>query len=150
MVSIEGDHLTGRMRGLLMFTHMTIVVALLTLGAAPANAKSKLSGHAARVQTGIDVLEAQKFAPLRGKHVGVITNHTGLDSQGRSTVEVLSHAAGAQLVALFSPEHGLAGRNDENVASSKDPSTGLPVYSLYGETRRPTDEMLKGIDRLVF
>src|SRR5260370_9792885 len=150
MVSIEGDHLTGRKRGLLMFNHMTIVLALVTVGAATANAKSKHSGQAARVQTGIDVLEAQKFAPLRGKHVGVITNHTGLDSQGRSTVEVLSHAAGVQLVALFSPEHGLAGRNDENIASSKDPSTGLPAYSLYGETRRPTDEMLKGIDRLVF
>jgi len=55
-----------------------------------------------------------------------------------------------QLVALFSPEHGLAGRKDEKVPSSKDPSTGLPVYSLYGETRRPTDEMLNGIDALVF
>jgi len=65
-------------------------------------------------------------------------------------VDVLSRAAGVQLVALFSPEHGLAGRNDEKIASSKDPSTGLPVYSLYGETLRPTDEMLKGIDALVF
>src|SRR6266700_4009009 len=129
---------------------MTIVLTLLPLGAAPADAKTRHSGHAARVQTGLDVLEAQKFAPLRGKHIGVITNHTGLDSQGRSTVDALSHATGLQVVALFSPEHGLAGRNDENVASSKDPSTGLPVYSLYGETRRPTEEMLKGIDALVF
>jgi len=144
--------LTGRKRALLKFNHiiMTIVLALLSLGAAPADAKTKHSGHAARVQTGLDVLEAQKFAPLRGKHIGVITNHTGLDSQGRSTVDALSHATGLQVVALFSPEHGLAGRNDENVASSKDPSTGLPVYSLYGETRRPTEEMLKGIDALVF
>jgi len=102
------------------------------------------------VQTGVDVLEAQKFAPLRGKHVGLITNHTGLDSQGRSTVEILAHAPGVQLVALFSPEHGLAGHSNDNVPSTKDPSTGLPVYSLYGETRRPTDEMLKGIDALVF
>jgi len=102
------------------------------------------------VQTGLDVLESQKFAPLRGKHVGLITNHTGLDSQERSIVDVLSRAPGVQMIALFSPEHGLAGRNDEKIASSKDPSTGLPVYSLYGETRRPTDEMLKGIDTLVF
>jgi uncharacterized protein YbbC (DUF1343 family) len=102
------------------------------------------------VQTGLDVLESQKFAPLRGKHIGLITNHTGLDSQGRSTVDVLSHAPGVQLVALFSPEHGLAGRNDEKIPSSKDPSTGLPVHSLYGETLRPTDEMLQGIDALVF
>jgi uncharacterized protein YbbC (DUF1343 family) len=115
-----------------------------------ATQSSKHSGHAARVQTGLDILEAQKFAPLRGKHVGLITNHTGIDSQGRSTVDVLTHAAGVQLVALFSPEHGLAGREDEKLPSSKDPSTGLPVFSLYGETRRPTDDMLAGIDALVF
>lgn len=102
------------------------------------------------MQTGLDVLEAQKFAPLRGKHIGLITNHTGVDAQGRSNVDLLSHASSLQFVALFSPEHGLAGRNNEKIASSKDPSTGLPVYSLYGETNRPTDEMLKGIDALVF
>jgi uncharacterized protein YbbC (DUF1343 family) len=106
--------------------------------------------YGARVQSGIDVLEAEKFAPLRGKHVGLITNHTGLDFQGRTTIELLAHAPGVQLVALFSPEHGIAGHADENVASSHDPSTGLPIYSLYGEQRRPTDEMLKGIDALVF
>jgi uncharacterized protein YbbC (DUF1343 family) len=130
--------------------HFTILGALLSCAAIPALSAKKHSGRAARVQTGLDVLEAQKFAALRGKHVGLITNHTGLDSQGRSTVDILSHAAGVQLVALFSPEHGLAGRNDELIPSSKDPSTGLPVYSLYGESRRPTDEMLKGIDALVF
>ncbi len=102
------------------------------------------------MQTGLDVLEAQKFAPLRGKHIGLITNHTGVDAQGRSNVDLLAHASGVQLVALFSPEHGLAGRNNEKVSSSKEPSTGLPVYSLYGESLRPTDEMLKGIDALVF
>jgi uncharacterized protein YbbC (DUF1343 family) len=129
---------------------LTIFVALLAAGSVRGRAASKHSGRAARVQTGLDVLEAQKFAPLRGKHVGLITNHTGLDSQGRSTVDVLSRATGVQLIALFSPEHGLAGRNDEKIASSKDPATGLPVHSLYGETQRPTDEMLKGIDTLVF
>jgi uncharacterized protein YbbC (DUF1343 family) len=102
------------------------------------------------VQNGLDVLEAQKFAALRNKHVGLITNHTGLDSQGRSTADLLSHAPGVHLVALFSPEHGLAGRNDEKIASSKDAATGLPILSLYGETQRPTDEMLQGIDALVF
>jgi uncharacterized protein YbbC (DUF1343 family) len=99
---------------------------------------------------GLDVLEAEKFAPLRGKHVGLITNHTGRDAQGRSTIELLFHAPGVQLVALFSPEHGISGRADEKVASSKDPTTGLPTFSLYDESRRPTDEMLKGIDTLVF
>jgi uncharacterized protein YbbC (DUF1343 family) len=107
-------------------------------------------GGGGRVQTGLDVLEAQKFAPLKGKHVGLITNHTGLDFQGRTTIELLAHAPSVQLVALFSPEHGIAGHADESVSSSQDPSTGLPIYSLYGDSKRPTDAMLKGIDALVF
>ena len=103
-----------------------------------------------RVQPGLDVLEAQKFAPLKGKHIGLITNHTGVDFNGKSAIELLAHAPAVQLVALFSPEHGIAGHADEKVASSKDPSTGLPIYSLYGEQLRPTAEMLNGIDTLVF
>jgi len=95
---------------------------------------------APRVFKRVSMFSNRRSSPLlRGKHVGLITNHTGLDSQGRSTVDVLSHASGVQLIALFSPEHGLAGRNDEKISSSKDPSTGLPVHSLYGETLRPTD-----------
>jgi uncharacterized protein YbbC (DUF1343 family) len=126
------------------------ITAQLT-SAAPSQAhKSASRTHAGRVQVGLDVLEAEKFAPLRGKHVGIITNHTGQDYQGRTIIELLAHASGVQVVALFSPEHGIAGHADENVASSQDPSTGLPIYSLYGDTRRPTDEMLKGIDALVF
>jgi uncharacterized protein YbbC (DUF1343 family) len=128
--------------------YFTMVVTLFSPGILRALAGSK--HRAARVQTGLDVLESQKFAPLRGKHIGLITNHTGLDLQERNIVDLLSRAPGVQLIALFSPEHGLAGRNDEKIASSKDPATGLPVYSLYGETRRPTEEMLKGIDTLVF
>jgi uncharacterized protein YbbC (DUF1343 family) len=147
---MQGDHLTRQKGALRVFSNFVIPLALLALVPALAQASSKRTGRAARVQTGLDVLEAQRFAPLRGKHVGLITNHTGLDSQGRSTADVLSRAAGVQLIALFSPEHGLAGRNDEKISSTKDSSTGLPVYSLYGETLRPTDEMLKGIDALVF
>jgi uncharacterized protein YbbC (DUF1343 family) len=150
MVSVAGDLLSGLKRAHFAFIHFTIFAALLALGPTRASGAAKRTGHAARVQTGLDVLESQKFAPLRGKHVGVITNHTGVDSQGRSTVDVLSRASGLKLVALFSPEHGLAGRNDEKISSSKDPATGLPVHSLYGETLRPTDEMLKGIDTLIF
>ena len=116
----------------------------------PAHASQKKSGRPGRVQTGLDVLEAEKFAPLRGKHVGLITNHTGLDAQGRSSIEVFFHAPGLQLVALFSPEHGISGRADDKYSSSKDPTTGLTTYSLYGESLRPTDEMLAGIDTLVF
>ncbi len=107
-------------------------------------------GRAGRVQPGLETLEVEKFASLRGKHVGLITNHTGLDSQGRSTVELLAHAPGVTLVALFSPEHGIAGHADEKLSSSKDASTGLPIHSLYGEHLRPTDDMLNGIDALVF
>jgi uncharacterized protein YbbC (DUF1343 family) len=101
-------------------------------------------------QPGIDVLEAQNFAPLQGKHVGVITNQTGVDSQGRRTIDVLAHAAGVKVVAIFSPEHGIAGKLDAKVANETDSATGLPVFSLYGDTRTPTDDMLKGIDALVF
>ena len=119
--------------------------------AAQARAKTtKSRSRAGRVQTGLDVLEAEKFAPLRGKHVGLITNHTGLDYQERTTINVLAHAPGVQVVALFSPEHGIAGHSDEKFASSKDASTGLPIFSLYGDHLRPTDEMLQGIDALVF
>src|ERR1700730_11082641 len=114
--------------------------------AKPARSRSR----AGRVQTGLDVLEAEKFAPLRGKHIGLITNHTGLDYQERTTINVLAHAPGVQVVALFSPEHGIAGHSDEKLPSSKDASTGLPIFSLYGDNLRPTDEMLAGIDTLVF
>jgi uncharacterized protein YbbC (DUF1343 family) len=114
--------------------------------AKPARARSR----AGRVQTGLDVLEAEKFAPLRGKHIGLITNHTGLDYQERTTINVLAHAPGVQVVALFSPEHGIAGHSDEKLPPSKDASTGLPIFSLYGDHLRPTDEMLQGIDALVF
>jgi len=129
-----------------------LIAALCAAGASAKAARgaTKHSGRPGRVQVGLDVLEAEKFAPLRNKHVWLITNHTGLDSQGRSTADLLSHAPAVRLVALFSPEHGLAGRNDEKVASSKDAATGLPIFSLYGETNRPTDEMLQGIDALVF
>jgi uncharacterized protein YbbC (DUF1343 family) len=108
------------------------------------------SRNVARVMVGLDVLESERFAPLRGKHIGVITNHTGLDAHGRTTIDALTLAPGVQVVALFTPEHGLGGTKDENISSTKDPVSGLPIYSLYGETRRPTDEMLAGIDALVF
>lgn len=128
---------------------LTSVLATPSSAAAQKHPKSQHS-HVGRVQTGLDVLESEKFASLRGKHVGLITNHTGVDFQGRSTVELLAKAPGVHLVALFSPEHGIAGHADEKVSSSKDPSTGLPIFSLYGEHLRPTDDMLQGIDALVF
>ena len=105
---------------------------------------------AGQTLTGIDVLEGQDFAPLKGKRIGLITNQTGIDRTGRSTIDLLAHAPGVKLVALFSPEHGIRGVLDEHVSSTKDEATGLPVYSLYGDTDRPTDAMLEGLDALVF
>jgi uncharacterized protein YbbC (DUF1343 family)/CubicO group peptidase (beta-lactamase class C family) len=104
----------------------------------------------ARVLTGIDVLDEEKFSELLGKRVGLITNHTGIDAEGRRTLDLFYKAPGIKLTALFSPEHGLLGNVDEKVISTREPSTGLPLYSLYGEVRRPTGKMLKGLDALVF
>jgi uncharacterized protein YbbC (DUF1343 family)/CubicO group peptidase (beta-lactamase class C family) len=104
------------------------------------------------VLTGIDVLRADGFALLKGKRVGLVTNHTGRARDGATTIDLLQGAAasrGYSLVALFSPEHGIRGLLDANVPSTRDDKSGLPIYSLYGETRRPTDAMLKGVDTLV-
>ncbi|MFZ0962815.1 MAG: exo-beta-N-acetylmuramidase NamZ domain-containing protein [Terriglobia bacterium] len=104
------------------------------------------------VKTGIDVLEAEHFAALAGKHVGLITNASGRASDGQRTIDLLAHAPDVKLVVLFSPEHGLEGSAEEGakVDSSHDAATGLPVYSLYGNVERPSTRMLEGIDALVF
>jgi len=112
-------------------------------------ARSTKAAAVHQVVTGIDVLAAEGFARLKGKRVGLLTNHTGRTRTGASTIDVLAHAAGVTLAALFSPEHGIRGQLDEKVASSRDEATGLPIYSLYGDTRRPTDAMLAGLDTLV-
>lgn len=106
--------------------------------------------HRTKVLTGIDVLEAEKFESLNGLRVGLITNHTGRNRTGKSTVEIFREAPGVRLDKLFSPEHGLYGDVDRKVSSFVDPNTGLTVHSLYGQTRRPTPEMLEGLDALVF
>jgi uncharacterized protein YbbC (DUF1343 family) len=118
----------------------------------PADILSRLpdGASAPRVLTGTDVLAARKFAPLSGKRVGLITNHTGMDAVGRRTIDLLARAPGVKLRAIFSPEHGLSGKVDQRVASGRDEFTNLPVYSLYGKTLRPTPAMLKGLDVLVF
>jgi uncharacterized protein YbbC (DUF1343 family) len=100
--------------------------------------------------TGIDVLERDGFNVLRGRKIGLLTNQSGVDRAGRSTVDVLRGAEGVTLVALFSPEHGLRGAADGRVSDSVDPKTGLPVYSLYGSRMRPTEAQLAGIDTFVF
>src|SRR5213083_2227003 len=104
----------------------------------------------ANVLTGIDVLERDSFKQLAGMRLGLVTNHTGRDREGRQTIDVLRKAAGVKLVALFAPEHGIRGLADEKISDSKDEATGLPIYSLYGETRRPTSGQLKDLDAVVF
>lgn len=105
----------------------------------------------AQVLTGLDVLAEQKFAPLAGKRVGLITNHTGLSHDGKRNVDLML-AAGIRVAAIFTPEHGLAGTEDQpNVSNTKDPASGIPAISLYnGPNRRLTPEMLDGIDALVY
>jgi uncharacterized protein YbbC (DUF1343 family)/CubicO group peptidase (beta-lactamase class C family) len=107
-------------------------------------------GRTGATLTGLDVLASQKFQPLAGKRVGLITNHTGIDGQGRRNIDVM-RAAGVNVAAIFSPEHGFLGKEDrEGIQDSTDPATGIKVFSLYGATDRPTPAMLKGIDVLVF
>ena len=107
---------------------------------------------AAQLKTlnGIDVLVRQKFAPLKGLRVGLITNHTGEDRDRNPTIDLLKNAPGVELKVLFSPEHGIRGAVDEHVGDSVDQKTGLPVYSLYGQRSKPTPEQLKDVDALVF
>lgn len=105
----------------------------------------------AQVLTGLDVLAEEKFAPLRGKRVGLITNHTGLTREGRRNVDVMLEA-GVRVTALLSPEHGIGGTEDRpDIPHGTDPATGIPIWSLYtAQGRRPTPEMLRDVDVLVF
>jgi uncharacterized protein YbbC (DUF1343 family) len=104
----------------------------------------------AKVTTGIDILAAENFSPLKGLRVGLITNHTGLDSRGQSTIDLLRNAPGVKLKAIFSPEHGLSGKHEGKMSEREDTSAGPPLFNLYSNVRKPTEEMLKDLDALVF
>jgi len=100
---------------------------------------------------GIDVLAQRGFDILQGKRVGLITNQTGISREGRSTIDILFNAPGVKLVSLYSPEHGIRGTEErEGIPDTVDIRTGLPVYSLYGKVRRPTEEMLQNVDVLIY
>lgn len=105
-----------------------------------------------KVKTGVEVLKECDFKVLQGKHIGLITNPTGVDNQLKSTIDILHEAQGVHLVALYGPEHGVRGDvyAGDKVETFTDPNTGVPVYSLYGSTRKPTPEMLEGVDALVY
>ncbi len=111
-------------------------------GAAPRAAR-------APVQSGLDVLRSEDFAPLRGRRVGLVTNHTGRARDGSTAIDLLFNAKDVKLVSLFSPEHGIRGILDVNVPSSIDEKTKLPITSLYGATQRPTAAMLENLDAIV-
>jgi uncharacterized protein YbbC (DUF1343 family)/CubicO group peptidase (beta-lactamase class C family) len=116
-------------------------------------ARSNMSNSSVRraeVLNGIDVLVKKKFVPLKKLKIGLITNHTGIDRERKPTIDILKEAPEVELKALFSPEHGIRGQQDEKVSDSVDEKTGLPIYSLYGVRRSPAPEQLKGLDALVF
>jgi uncharacterized protein YbbC (DUF1343 family) len=128
-------------------------VATLAAGAIrsqESGARNQESGKPTPVRTGIDVLKRDGFRQLKGRRVGLVTNHTGVDRDGQSTIDLLHKAEGVTLVALFSPEHGIRGIVDKPVPDDKDEKTGLPIYSLYGQRRKPAAEQLQGIDTLVY
>ncbi len=103
------------------------------------------------VLCGVDVLARDQGKQLHGRKVGLLTNHTGLAVDGRRTIDVIAALEAVKLVAIFSPEHGLSGKLDKDgIGHGTDEATRLPIWSLYGETRKPTKEMLSGIDTIVF
>ncbi|MBU0637634.1 MAG: DUF1343 domain-containing protein [Planctomycetes bacterium] len=132
-------------------TRTLLTLTLLLAGAADGTYAQTPAPNAG-VQPGIDVLIADRFQPLAGKRVGLITNPTGVTSDLRSTIDVLYQTPEVQLVTLFGPEHGVRGEVTAggNIADASDPLTGLPIRSLYGKHRKPTPEMLAGLDVLVF
>lgn len=120
-------------------------------GIDPGPAGSAIPSVGPPVLNGIDVLKAENFRALTGRRVGLVTNHTGISADGASTIDLLAAAKNLTLVSLFSPEHGIRGTLDQDVIKSgRDTRTGLTIHSLYGETTRPTEAMLNGIDTLVY
>jgi uncharacterized protein YbbC (DUF1343 family) len=126
--------------------------ALLALACAPAGPGAPEPARTVTIRPGVEVFMERPPAALAGKRVGLVTNHTGVDRQGRSTADLLASSPHFRLVALFGPEHGIRGvlADGDLVPSGRDEKTGLPVHSLYGATREPTEEMLRDVDALVF
>ncbi len=106
----------------------------------------------AQVKTGLEVLKQQNFELLKGKRVGLITNPTGVDANLKSTIDIMYESPNVNLVGLFGPEHGVRGNFSagDHITDQKDPKTGIQVFSLYGSNRKPSKEMLKGIDVMVY
>jgi uncharacterized protein YbbC (DUF1343 family) len=129
-----------------------LLTAIFATSCAPRPQLSSDTTRRGSVRTGLEVALTDSLSAIQGKRLGLITNRTGVDASGRRNIDLLYHAPGVQLVALFGPEHGIATAGDagENIASSVDSATHLPVYSLYGSTRVPTADMLRNVDVLVY
>ena len=127
-------------------------ILLICVTVIPMSARKKHEPEVSYVKPGIEVLRENGFKQLQGKRVGLVTNPSGVDSRLKSTIDILFEASEVNLVALYGPEHGVRGDvyAGEKVDNSVDAATGLPVYSLYGKTRKPTPDMLKGIDVMVY
>jgi uncharacterized protein YbbC (DUF1343 family)/CubicO group peptidase (beta-lactamase class C family) len=121
-----------------------------TSPAADGPADSRLVAPPLPVRTGLEVLALQNFAPLAGYRIGLVTNQTGVDSRGRRNIDLLAAAPGVKLAAIFSPEHGITGDANTDVAHGRDVATGAPIWSLYGTVKRPTAAMLRDVTLLVF
>ena len=133
-----------------MIKHMLALLALCVVACEPSFARET---HAVeRVVPGIKVLLSDSARLIAGKRVGLITNHTARDADGVSSIDLLSKAKGVRLTALFAPEHGIRGseQGGATIASGVDAKTGVPIYSLYGDTRIPTAKMLENVDILVY
>ena len=131
---------------------MQILRRILPLAVAIATPPAIVAQTPAGVVPGVEVLLSDSLHLIRGKRVGLLTNHSGRDRQGRSTIDLLFKAPGVKLTALYGPEHGIRGvaKAGEKIASSVDSATGVKVYSLYGDVRVPTPEMVKDIDVLLY
>jgi uncharacterized protein YbbC (DUF1343 family) len=127
---------------------VSILVAVIATVPAPAISAQTSAG----VVPGVEVLLSDSMHLIRGKRVGLLTNHSGRDRRGRSTIDLLFKAPGVKLTALFGAEHGIRGtaKAGEKIGSTVDSATGVPIYSLYGDVQVPTPEMLKDIDVLVY
>lgn len=127
----------------------SLVLLLFVLFTGSAAARQAAPPAPPVVRAGVDVLRSRGFSALEGQRVALLTNLAARTREGELTLDVIRRAPNVQLVALFTPEHGLTATQDERIASGQDARTGLPVHSLYGDTRRPTPDMLEGVDVIV-
>ena len=134
------------------FASVLMAACAFASGGSSSAVPSESSAPSGVVRPGIEVLRSRNFEGLKGKKVGLVTNPSGIDRNLKSTIDILHEAEGVELVALYGPEHGVRGDAyaGDKVEDTRDPATGVPVYSIYGSTREPSAEILKGVDVMVY